>query len=58
MCVYAECIYGGTVAGPVWAHTAASVRRCLATLTERCDCGRRFHKTKHTEGARILPART
>lgn len=56
LCVFAECIYGGTIVGPIWSHSATSVRRALATLTERCDCGRRFHKQRQTEGARVLPA--
>lgn len=57
LCVYAECIYGGTIVGPIWSHAAVSVRRALATLTERCDCGRRYHKMRQTEGACIRPVR-
>jgi len=53
LCVYAECTYGGTRVGPVWSHTDAAVRRCLATLSSKCDCGRRFHKHRFTEGHRV-----
>lgn len=53
-CVFAECTYGGTRAGPIWGHSAASVRRLLATLSKSCDCGRRYHKSKMTEGVRVV----
>lgn len=53
LCVYAECTYGGTRVGPVWSHTDAAVRRCLATLSSKCDCGRRLHKHRFTEGHRV-----
>lgn len=53
LCVYAQCTYGGAVSGPIWGHAAQSVRKCLAGLTARCDCGRRFHKHRFTEGARV-----
>jgi hypothetical protein len=55
LCVFAECTYGGTRAGPIWSHTSAAVSRCLATLSARCDCGRRFHKHRYTEGHRVVP---
>jgi len=54
LCCFAECVYGGTRVGPIWSHTSASVRRALATLTQRCDCGRKFHKHRFTEGRRVL----
>lgn len=54
LCVYAECTYGGTRVGPIWSHTRASVGRALATLTKRCDCGRKFHKHRYSEGQRVL----
>lgn len=54
LCVYAECILSGVTAGPIWSHSAAAVRRCLATLTAKCECGRRFHKQQETTGARVL----
>lgn len=53
LCVYAQCTYGGTTAGPIWGHTDQSVRRCLATLTKQCDCGRTYHHHKYTEGFRV-----
>lgn len=59
LCVFAECAYGGTRVGPVWSHTAAAVRRCLATLTKNCDCGRGYHRHRYTEGHPVAsgPAR-
>lgn len=54
LCVYAQCNYGGAIAGPIWSHTSAAVSRALATLTTRCDCGRPFHKRRETEGHRVL----
>ena len=54
ICVYAECVYGGTRYGPVWAHTRASVDRCLANLTKKCDCGRKYHKHRFSEGKRVM----
>lgn len=53
LCVWAECAYGGTRYGPVWSHTPAAVSRCLAELTKKCDCGRKFHKHRYTEGSRV-----
>jgi hypothetical protein len=53
-CVYAECAYGGNRAGPIWGHSWASVTRCLAALSKKCDCGRVRHKQRYTEGC---PAR-
>lgn len=54
LCVFAECSYGGCRVGPIWSHTYASVSRALATLTKRCDCGRKYHKHRFTEGHRVL----
>lgn len=42
-CVYAECLEGSTRVGPVWGDGEASVRRVLAMLTEKCDCGADWH---------------
>lgn len=53
LCVYGECVYSGQRYGPVWSHTSAAVRRCLLELTRRCDCGRKFHKQKYSEGRRV-----
>jgi hypothetical protein len=53
LCVFAECHYGGTRVGPVWSHSDAAIRRALATLTLKCDCGRSFHKNRYQEGHRI-----
>lgn len=57
LCVFVECTYAGGKAGPVWSHTAQAVRRALATLSGRCECGRKFHKSRFTEGQRIMPKR-
>jgi hypothetical protein len=43
-CVYAECAETGYVAGPVWGHGEASVKRVLATLTAECSCGAGWHE--------------
>jgi len=54
LCVYAQCTYGGTTTTePIWGHTDQSVRRCLATLTKKCDCGRSYHHYKFSEGWRV-----
>lgn len=42
-CVYAECLESGIRVGPIWGRGEASVKRALATLTEQCTCGARFH---------------
>ena len=54
ICVYAECLYGGTCVGPIWSHSRAAVSRALATLTTVCGCGRIYHKQRRTSGFRIL----
>lgn len=56
ICVYAQCHYAGCTAGPVWSHTDAAVKRCLATLTQDCECGRRFHKAIEFQGKRVTKA--
>lgn len=53
LCVMAQCTYGGAVAGPIWGHSPASVSKCLMTLTQQCDCGRRYHKRRYTEGVPV-----
>ncbi len=53
LCCYAQCTYGGTSFGPVWGHSPASVAKCLAELTAKCDCGRKYHKHRYTEGVPI-----
>ena len=53
LCVIVECIYAGSRAGPVWSHSSAAVKRALATLTKKCECGRSFHKQRFTEGRRV-----
>lgn len=55
LCVYAECTYSGMIHGPVWSHSRAAVSRVLAELTAKCDCGRKYHEHRRTEGARVLP---
>ena len=54
LAVYGECTYGGARVGPVWGHAWPSVSRCLATLSKRCGCGRKYHKHRYSEGRRIL----
>ena len=53
ICVVAECLYGGTRFGPVWSHTDKAVRRSLASLSKICECGRKFHKHRFSEGHRV-----
>lgn len=53
LCVYAECTMGGGRVGPVWSHALSAVRRVLATLSAQCDCGRRYHRHRYTEGQRV-----
>lgn len=48
-CVYATCNVSGDTAGPVWGDGPASVKRALAMLTERCDCGARWHQDQDGE---------
>lgn len=55
LCVIVECMYGGTLVGPIWSHSSTAVGRALTMLTTHCDCGRRYHKHRQTEGVRILP---
>lgn len=54
LCVWAECQYAGGRVGPIFSHTDAAVRRALATLTSLCPCGRPYHRTRYTEGRRIV----
>lgn len=56
LAVFAQCQYGGGVSGPIWSHTSAAVRRCLAELTKKCGCGRKFHKLRFVEGFRMMAA--
>jgi len=44
-CVFATCEQSGVKVGPVWGHHERSVRRALATLGEKCDCGG-FHRVR------------
>jgi hypothetical protein len=43
-CVYATCERSGESVGPIWGIGPESVKRALATLTEECTCGARFHR--------------
>lgn len=54
-CVYAVCGYSGHHCGPVWGHTQEAVRKCVADLMRKCDCGRIVHKPRQFEGVRSLP---
>jgi|SaaInlV_100m_DNA_2_1039680.scaffolds.fasta_scaffold05991_3 hypothetical protein len=51
-CVYAECILGGTVVGPVWGHTDQAVRKAVSDLTRSCDCPAKFHQPREYVGRR------
>ncbi len=42
-CVFATCEESDETVGPIWGHGEASVKRALATLTEECGCGAKFH---------------
>ena len=42
-CTYATCSISGDEVGPIRGTSEASVKRALATLTEECSCGARFH---------------
>jgi len=58
ICVYVQCQWAETVVGPVWSHTQQSVDRALATLSARCECGRKYHKAREFTGHRVsVPAR-
>jgi len=56
ICVFAECTYGGSRAGPIWSHSRQAITRALATLSSACDCGRKFHKARFYEGHRVMGA--
>jgi hypothetical protein len=43
-CVYARCTLTGREVGPIWGSSERSIRRALATLSEKCSC-RGFHQT-------------
>ena len=45
--VYARCPETGIEAGPVWGCESPSIRRALAMLSSKCDCGR-FHRERKT----------
>ena len=53
-CVYAQCQYSGCIAGPAWGHKKASVARALMLLTRACACQRPYHKSRGSEGERVL----
>jgi hypothetical protein len=42
-CIYATCTRVGDKAGPVWGVQTPSVKKALATLTDECACGARWH---------------
>ena len=48
-CVIARCTDGDYETEPIWGQGQASVRRALATLSEDCPCGQRFHKASDGE---------
>jgi len=43
---------GGTVVGPVWGHTAQSVKKVMSDLTRHCDCPAKFHQPREYVGRR------
>jgi len=54
LCVYVECELSGNLVGPVWGHSAQSVNKALAMLTQECDCPSKFHAANEYHGKRIL----
>ena len=42
-CIYATCDKSLDQVGPIWGTGEASIKRALATLTEECSCGAKFH---------------
>ena len=51
-CVFAECHASSSMAGPVWGHGEASVRRVLAQLSADCKCPAVYHQHRESLGAR------
>lgn len=41
--VVAKCLETGCESGIVWGSSFRSVKRALAVLTDRCNCGASFH---------------
>ncbi len=52
-CVYAKCLQSDRVVGPIWSHTAAGIKRALATLTAVCECPAKFHEAREAVGKRV-----
>jgi hypothetical protein len=50
-CVYAICTRSDVKVGPIWGHNARSIKRVLATLTEKCDCPARRHSNQEQYAA-------
>ena len=49
-CVFATCLgRRGGRSGPIWGHHDASVLRALATLSESCPCGAKFHRIREAD---------
>ena len=42
-CVVATCLESGDESGTIYGRHSASIKRALATLTEVCSCGAKFH---------------
>jgi hypothetical protein len=47
--ITATCQESGEVTDPVYGHGVRSVKRALATLSEECSCGSKFHKASNEE---------
>ncbi len=54
ICVYAQCILSDKVVGPVWGHSAQSIKKAVSMLTRECDRPARFHRPQDFVGKRVL----
>jgi hypothetical protein len=50
-CIFAVCSRSDIKVGPIWGHKAASIKRALATLTEKCECPATRHTRQETLGS-------
>lgn len=48
--VFVRCHYSGKVVGPIYGQKLKSIRKALVELTKKCDCGRRYHTAKDSQG--------
>lgn len=50
LCVVGECHLSGARTPPIWGHKSNSVKRCMATLTQLCECPSSYHRPAAYEG--------